>query len=255
MKNKNIATLFFFLVTACGNLCAQDPLLELTFDSSFNGTGGEIPLSNSGATLGPGVQATAALFDIDDVVTYESSGNIDSQNGTIDFVITPNWNGNDFQTHEFLVWDSLPEDNGGGLLFSKDGANNLRQIFNRFSQDGQTEIGTAINVSDWIAFDPHYLAYSWSADERRLRQYVDGQLVRDVEFPDGFTLPTITRNDFRLGSNTDGSLDELRIFDRELTPFEIANRFNSVFSIPEPNSLLVLAVSSVVVCVRRTRRG
>ena len=72
--------------------------------------------------------------------------------------------------------------------------------------------------SDWIAFEPHYLAYSWSADERRLRQYVDGQLVREEDFPDGFVLPTISRADFRLGSNTDGALDELRIFDRETGP-------------------------------------
>ena len=167
----------------------------------------------------------AAALDPSDRVVYESAGNIDSQVGTIDFVIIPNWNGDDRQTHEFLVWDSLSQDNGGGLLFSKDGANNLRQIFNRFSQDGQSELGTSINVSDWIAFEPHYLAYSWSATERRIRQYVDGRMVREREFLDGFILPTITRPDFRLGNNTDGALDELRLFDRELSAVEVESRF------------------------------
>ena len=212
-------------LACCHSLFGQEPILELSFDNSFDGAMGESPISNSGATMITGVRGMAAALDPSDTVVYESAGNIDSQIGTIDFVIIPNWNGNDGETHEFLVWDSLSQDNGGGLLFSKDGANNLRQIFNRFSQDGQSEIGTAINVSDWIAFDPHYLAYSWNATERRLRQYVDGQMVRETDFPDGFILPTITRPDFRLGNNTDGALDELRLFDRELSALEVESRF------------------------------
>lgn len=224
---KNIWSLVFLALTfaCCHSVFGQDPILDLSFDSSFDGALGESPISNSGATLVTGVRGMAAALDPSDRIEYESAGNIDSQIGTIDFVIVPNWNGNDAQTHEFLVWDSLSEDNGGGLLFSKDGANNLRQIFNRFSQDGQSEIGTAINVSDWIAFEPHYLAYSWNATERRLRQYVDGRMVREFNFPDGFILPTITRSDFRLGNNTDGALDELRIFDRELSALEVESRF------------------------------
>ena len=233
---------------------AQGPNFELTFEGTFVGSEGETPLSNTGAVLGQGVRGMAAFLDTDDVIQYGSAGNIDSQNGTIDFVIIPNWNGNDGITHEFLVWDSLPEDNGGGLLFSKDGANNLRQIFNRFSQDGQSEIGTAINVSDWVALDPHYLAYSWSADQRRIRQYVDGQLVRDQDFPDGYVLPTITRPDFRLGTNTDGGLDELRLFNRELTPEEIEDRFMELLAVPEPSGATALLVVCVAGTLRRSRR-
>ena len=124
---------------SCNSLLAQDPVFELSFENSFNGADGETPLSNSGPTFRPGVRGLAALFGIDDVVTYESAGNIDSQNGDNRFSLShQNWNGKRFSDPmSFLVWDSLPDDNGGGLLFSKDGANNLRQVFNRFSQDGQ----------------------------------------------------------------------------------------------------------------------
>lgn len=227
MAKNNIWSLFLLVLTftCCHSVFGQEPILELSFDDSFDGALGETPISNTDATLVAGVRGMAAALDPSDRVVYESAGNIDSQVGTIDFVIIPNWNGDDRQTHEFLVWDSLSQDNGGGLLFSKDGANNLRQIFNRFSQDGQSELGTSINVSDWIAFEPHYLAYSWSATERRIRQYVDGRMVREREFLDGFILPTITRPDFRLGNNTDGALDELRLFDRELSAVEVESRF------------------------------
>ena len=50
-------------------------------------------------------------------------------------------------------------------------------------------------------------------------------MVREREFLDGFILPTITRPDFRLGNNTDGALDELRLFDRELSAVEVESRF------------------------------
>ena len=228
------------------NAHGQSPILELTFDNTLDGVDGETPISSSGITFVDGIRGQAALFDDTATIVYESMSNIDSQVGTLDFVITPTWDGNDQITHEILVWNSLPSDNGGGMVFAKDGANNLRQYFNRFSQGGQTEIGTAINVNDWVAGESHYVTYSWSAIEERLLQYVDGELVDEQAFPENYFLPTITRPDFYIGANLSASLDELRIFDRELTAAEVQSRYNELFSIPEPSSpLLFLAACTI----------
>ena len=51
-------------------------------------------------------------------------------------------------------------------------------------------------------------------------------MVRKKDFPEGFVLPTISRPDFRIGGNTSGALDELRLFDRELTANEVEDQFN-----------------------------
>lgn len=251
----SIFTLFILAISHLSTQ-AQSPILELTFDNTLLGTNGETPISSTGGiTFTDGIRGAAAIFDLDAQVIFESLGNIDSQVGTLDFVVVPNWNGNDSQTHEFLIWDSLPSDDGGGLVFSKDGANNLRHFYNRFSQGGQSEIGTSINVSDWIAFDPHYVAYSWNAIDRRLFQYVDGVRVREFDFPDGFVLPTVTRPDFLIGNNLDAALDELRIFDRELSETEISNRFNELFAVPEPSSTLILGIVLAATLLQRRKPG
>ena len=180
MKNPmKLLSLFLLLLPSAA--IAQTPIFELTFDTNLTGQQGEIPVSATNVSLVSSDNGMAALFGMNSQLVFGSQNNINSQVGTIDFLITPNWNGNDSITHEFLVWDSIPADNGGGIVFSKDGANNLRQIYNRFSQDGQPEIGSSINVaSSWIAGETHHVAYSWDTNQQRIRQYVDGEIVADT---------------------------------------------------------------------------
>ena len=274
MKNPmKLLSLFLLLLPSAA--IAQTPIFELTFDTNLTGQQGEIPVSATNVSLVSSDNGMAALFGMNSQLVFGSQNNINSQVGTIDFLITPNWNGNDSITHEFLVWDSIPADNGGGIVFSKDGANNLRQIYNRFSQDGQPEIGSSINVaSSWIAGETHHVAYSWDTNQQRIRQYVDGEIVADTTWdgtqrisrrftdnvvsatfvqPSTFSfLPTITRPDFRIGGNLDGTLDELRIFEEELTLSQISSRFSSLTAVPEPNSLIVLPFIALLL-VRRSR--
>ena len=72
---KNIWSLFLLVLTftCCHSVFGQEPILELSFDDSFDGALGETPISNTDATLVAGVRGMAAALDPSDRVVYELS--------------------------------------------------------------------------------------------------------------------------------------------------------------------------------------
>src|SRR5262249_38328623 len=121
---------------------AADTIFSLSFENTLAGDQGQIPTQASGVSFVPGVVGSAGFFSNGNVLRYASSGNINSSVGTLDFFLIPNWNGNDGLNHAFLSWGG-----GGGMIFAKDAANNLRGIFNRFAVGGQPELEALSNVS------------------------------------------------------------------------------------------------------------
>ncbi len=204
---------------------ANDDLLRLDFDDGLNGQQGQKPFAMNGAPhLETGITGQALHFFEADNVLYAATGNIDPTIGTLDFFVRPDWRGDDGAQHHVLSWGTA-----GGLVFAKDGANNLRSIFNRFGANGEKEVGVAVNVADWKPNQWHYVAFTWSTIQKRLRLYIDG--VQRAEESFTITLPAIVDPHLFIGSDSngtsrslDGTLDMLRISGLELSSVEIAQR-------------------------------
>lgn len=241
---RGIAPLFAFLVLVAGPAGAQGSgaLLDLGFDDTLAGAGGELPTQASGVRFVPGILGEAAHFDTPNQVHYAAAGNLDPTEGTIQFWVKPDWNGDDGNTHIVLTYGG-----GGGMLLGKDGANNLRSIFNRFGAGGQSEKGVAVNVNDWRAGEWRHVAYTWSSAARSLALYVDGALRAEQRFTG--TLPSLPDVDFQLGgegnfSYLEGALDALRIHAQALSASQIARDFLAGLAVSslvaEPDSLRLM---------------
>jgi hypothetical protein len=231
-----------------GTFVADKTSLLLSFQNNATGSAGEIPSTNSGLNYAVGVSGQAALLGNPNQLFYPRIDNIDPRQGTLEFWIKPEWAGNDGQEHMILKMGS-----GGGMLFGKDGANNWRCIFNRFSPDGQPEFGVSVNISNWKAGEWHHAAFTWGGGELRL--YLDGALQANAAAPD---LPDIDASNtiFQIGGDGSGSyinamIDELRLSSMPLTDQEIQQNYfgdlqEAPFFIIQPYSTLVPLGSEAV---------
>jgi hypothetical protein len=224
---KAILATFSISIALCGtslDAATEQPStsLLLSFENNTTGAGGETPITSDGLSYTAGVNGQAASLGNPNQLYYSRTGNIDSRQGTLEFWIKPNWAGNDGQNHVILKMDS-----GGGMLFGKDGANNWRCIFNRFSANGQPERGVSFNIGTWQAGEWHHAAFTWGAGELRL--YLDGSLKASTSVPQLPDIATSTTN-FQLGGDGTGSyinstIDELRISSTPLTQLEIQENY------------------------------
>lgn len=233
-------------------LVDANTLLFLSFDNTLEGAQGEVPVSQSGTSFTSGLSGSAASFPTGSNLTYAATGNINSSIGTIEFLVNPTWNGNDAANHIFLMWGG-----GGGMVFGKDAANNLRGIFNRFATGGQPEFGTpSFNVSSWQAGQWHGLAYTWNDTTKSLKLYIDGTLTTSTTYSG--TLPPIATSTFQIGADgasnyLSGSLDSFRISSTERSASEITQYFQA--AVPEPVASLLFASGTLLFGLRRRRRN
>ena len=197
-------------------------LLLLHFNSSLAGVAGEAPTQSSGLSFAPSVAGNGLRVTNGSQLHYAAAGNINATNGTLEFWIKPDWNGNDGQGRVGLRWGD-----GGGMLFFKDGGDYWRSIANRYgASGGKPEVGVSLNVSsEWHSNQWHHAAFTWS--HQSLKLYVDGQL-RNTAAING--LPGVNASTFQIGADSttsylDAVLDELRISDRERTAEEIQQSF------------------------------
>ncbi|MBK6910986.1 MAG: hypothetical protein IPH10_08700 [bacterium] len=199
----------------------ENTTLLLHFNGTPNGAAGEVPTQATGITYSPARFYDGALLSTGDQLRFNATGNITATQGTLECWLKPEWNGNDNTTHMILAWGS-----GGGLLMSKDGANNLRIILNRFSAGGQPEQGVSINIGSWIANQWHHVAFSWNASA--IRVYVDGSLMS--QNPVTIPLPNIASSTFQIGGEGAGSylraqVDEFRFSSSVRTEQEVAQSY------------------------------
>jgi hypothetical protein len=198
--------------SAGGELVADaSTTLLLHANGSLAGAQGQTPSQSAGVAYVAGIQGQAARFDTTGSATYASSGTVDPTVGTLEFWLRPQWPGNDGQGHAILSYGAA-----GGVLFVKDGGNNLRAIFNRYAAGGAPELGVSADVSPWRAGDWHHVAYTWSNATHALALYVDGQLAPNGAVTFTGTLPAVSGGAFQIGSDAGSSplaadIDELRI--------------------------------------------
>jgi len=182
-------------------------LLLLHLDGSYTGAQGETG-SATGASFEAGRFDQGVRVDGTDTLTYPTAGNLNRTQGSIEFWIKPDWNGDDGLDYGFF---EAGDEWFNRIRFQKDGANNLRFLV----WDNANEYGLAYNVSHWKAGKWHHLAATWQ--EPHIALYVDG--VR-VASDDNAHVPQTLDDTMQIGSVTvwqsfraEAVIDELRISD------------------------------------------
>jgi hypothetical protein len=200
-------------VAAWGAACSvegpynDDPqsLLLLHFDGSYDGAQGE-PGSASGTEFVPARYQQGVYIDAGDSLSYQTAGNFDPAQGSIEFWLRPDWEGGDGQEYAFF---EVGDEWQNRMRLMKDGANNLRFMV----WDASNEYGVAYNVSHWQAGEWHHIAATWQ--DTSIALFVDGVQVGQAE---GVTLPVINADSLQVGSCSvwyplwaQAVIDELRI--------------------------------------------
>ncbi|MEM7165358.1 MAG: LamG-like jellyroll fold domain-containing protein [Planctomycetota bacterium] len=234
----------FALFVAAPSLAAEltadsDTLLLLHFNNDPNGVGGETPLSSTGLSYQAGLdgQALQPLAAAD--LRYDTTNNVNTAAGTIEFWINLDMPSNTGQTRTFLqVGSSFTP----GILMSLDGANNLRFI--QWGDDRQTpavetayERSLAFQVGNnptlpvlpyWSAGTWHHIAATWDV-AGTMRFYIDGQLEAtesNAPLIGAFSTPELRiGTDFAGNLFTEGLIEELRISSRPRTASEVEASF------------------------------
>jgi hypothetical protein len=178
--------------------------LLLHLDGSFSGTQGEVG-TPTGVTFTDGRYGQGIQVDYGDRLYYSTTGNIDPEQGSIEFWLKPDWNGDDEESYIFF---EVGYEWFNRMRIMKDGANNLRLMV----WDDDTEYGVAYNVGDWLAGEWHHIAATWQGDEIAL--YVDGA---QVGWADEVSMPSVLADELFVGSAAlemqyaQGVMDEFRI--------------------------------------------
>jgi hypothetical protein len=223
--------LLVFLFTVSGFPLYAQPftpdthtLLLLHLDNNTTGAQGESPTQSTGISYKGGIFSQGAYLPTGSNLDYNSSGNINPQNGTLEFWIKPRWNGNDNLPHTILQFGGY-----GGIKIQKDGGNYWKSIFNLYGGDGMPEMGVGCDISSlFLANQWHHCAFTWSASSLKL--YIDGIIRGTQTIPN--PLPSIADLTFQIGGAgtneiLDAVVDELRISDYERSPSEIAASFSA----------------------------
>ena len=199
-------------VAAWGEACSiegpfsddAETLLLVHFDNSLTGTQGEVGTA-SGVAFADGRYGEGIHVDYGDTLSYLSAGNLDLSQGTVEFWLKPDWNGDDEESYTFF---EMGYEWFERMRIMKDGANNLRFMV----WDDDTEYGVAYNVGDWLAGEWHHIAVTWQGDTIAL--YADGlQLGTSA----GVSMPAALVDRIYVGSAArdpqyaQGVIDELRI--------------------------------------------
>ncbi len=197
-------------------------LLLLHCNGSLAGAAGESPVAATGTSYTSGMFGQGVLLPTGCQLTYAAANNIVAAQGTLEFWLRPNWNGNDGQDHLAVTWGTW-----GGILAGKDGGNYWRIIVNRYGPDGTSERGAGLPVGgDWLANQWHHCAFTWNAT--RVQAYVDGVLRAEGDV--GFNLPAIASTTFQIGgegtsASLNGTLDEVRISSTVRTAAEVLESY------------------------------
>ena len=229
--------LFAAELTSDGNT-----LLLLHFNNTLTGANGEAPVGSvSGISYDSGIFGNGAVFSASNKLQYARTDNIDSQTGTLEFWIKPQWNGNDGADHYVFALGVA-----GGMLMGKDGGNYWKCLFNRYGAGGSPESGCGIPISnDWEAGHWYHAAFTWDANY--LKIYVNGELKNQQTLT--APLPSVLETNFYLGSDNGNAgvaavIDELRISDIARTADEISASYIAGLTVtglnvtPESLSLL-----------------
>jgi hypothetical protein len=158
----------------------------------------------------------ADVFDATDDYLEPTTNGFNTQAGTIDFWIKPNWNGNDNQDHRIYINEpALYDWDTNAIYVQKKGDNDLEFIVADDSASDYRILQT--DASGWVAGEWRHIVVSWDS-ALTLKMYLDGVDITpspsDVGTPG---LPTALGATFTMGGypgsggEMDGILDEVRV--------------------------------------------
>jgi hypothetical protein len=163
---------------------------------------------------GTGQMDGADLLDASDDYLEGPTTGFNTDAGTIDFWIKPNWNGNDIverglYIHQETDWDT-------NAIWVKKHSDDTLQFW--VADDSATDYRAIYaDVSGWVAGEWHHVTVSWDS-ALTLKMYLDGSEDIDGGWDIGTpSLPTALGATFTLGGysgsggDLDGILDEVRV--------------------------------------------
>jgi photosystem II stability/assembly factor-like uncharacterized protein len=191
--------------------------LLLRFDDNLLGEKEETPLDFSELEFRDGVFGKGIYLDTFDILQYSSEDIINSQEGSIEFWVLPDWNGNDNQERTFLEFGDFPF-----IISLRQIANAIEFLYAR--GDGEEWYIANSNIDHWRAGEWHHIAFTW--DSEAVTVYLDGNFASSVPV---VSLPDIEKDFFRFGvpwgDGVGGVIDEFRISNRARTGDEINRSF------------------------------
>lgn len=197
--------------------------LLLRFEDNLLGEQGEIPLNTPSVPYDTGVLGKGAIIDTFDVLEYASSGNFNSQQGTLEMWIQPEWQGNDDQENVLMEIGAWPD----AMLIHRVG-NEIEII--RSNGSGNF-VNAGSSVASWQAEEWHHVAFTWE-ENNSVSTYFDGVLVATNPAGSFTTITGNIRFGNPFGDGIGGVIDELRLSNRARSPQEINQSFQ--YGNPEP---------------------
>ncbi len=179
-------------------------LLLLHFDGSYDGEAGEAG-DPKGTSFAAGRYGQGLSVGQIGNLSYETAGNLNREQGAIEFWVRPDWDGDDDQDYNFF---EVGQEWFNRIRITKDGANNLRLMV----WDDQREYGAIYNVGHWRAGEWHHVAATWTPTELAL--YTDGELrsrTTGTRPPQSLAPRLFIGTDSGGGSPVQAVLDEFRI--------------------------------------------
>jgi len=179
----------------------EHTLLLAHYDSGLGGEQGEVAVA-SGISFVQGKHAQGVLIDGSDTLAYSRVGNLESWQGTIEFWIRPNWNGDDTGFYElFHVKDDFYDYSNQTMWLGKDPNGHLGSWGDIY-----------VNVGDLSAGEWYHIAVAWEGPDVTL--YINGTARQS-----GYGDPRdFTAEFFNVGSaccsrgnQVNATIDELRI--------------------------------------------
>ena len=187
---------------------------------------------------GPKGKRNAVLLDNRECVGYTHTGNFDPRQGTVSFWVKPvNWKmstAGRFQT----FFELRSGDTKYRLIVTKDIAGDLL----RFSiANGKWRGIASLNKTGWQTGEWHKIDCTWNAQGMKL--YVDGKppkpgsaqekiFKEDPKFPGSIRWARMQINFFsgwKVDPEWQTAYDDLKIYDRVLSPAEIRDEYEKVF--------------------------
>lgn len=258
MRNKLI--LLFFItaicvVTSCGKVFAAGLVSYWNFDEGVGMIAHDSVGSNNGtiygATWTTGIVGGALSFD--GVNDYIYVGDVPSLDISSALTLGA-WIKTDKVTNDTII--SKDDDAGNREYYfgvSYDGNNPGRVRWTLKTNSFQfRDSSVVVNDSQW-----HYIVGTY--DGSYLRTYIDG--VEDITSPvaqTGFipntSAPFLIGAKYSPGQYFRGVIDEVAVYDRALTSDEIRNRFAPPSPVPEPSSMFLFGLGSLVLAAFKKKK-
>ncbi|MFH0795426.1 MAG: LamG domain-containing protein [Candidatus Omnitrophota bacterium] len=210
----------------------KDVLFYLPFDGSgvpaIAKGSSEVTLVGKPAFV-EGKVGQAAVISHADWFRYKADGNINAREGTMEMWVKPvDWNKEDNAFHHFIRIYGGP---WSFILYKHSEAASIYFIMGTEGQSKNTFMAVPMG-KNWVPDVWHYVAVTWS--DKGVALYIDGQPGGQV--PLGCPPPPEELNkgeifvggSYFVANDSKTLIDQLRIYNRALSPDEITIRFISV---------------------------